>query len=360
MSHTYTQSSVLGEINNSYLPGMYHSSFQPSSSFVEKFRACKDSWIKTHGLKELDLVTGEEADRLECRLSVASLEAIQSYEALSYCWGQNSSGILVDGHDFIIPKNLEEALRKMRFQDKERILWADAICIDQSQVVERNTQVALMADIYRKCDRCLVWLGATNEFDRDTNEMFGSLPELLTALSKKRHLNQPGPPRISPMFGFTNIGLMLLNAVIQEVILSPQSQVLFGSMDMHFSDIVKAVEFIDEHDIGSTFTNDCGIDDLCHCMDRIKLTFIWTELLTLRNRVYQLLKVAPDKHQIEEEQVMAVGKSQQDSHGIVDVLLGVRHRNSTDPRDKFFGALLLVESNGENGSPFKPTTPRMR
>jgi hypothetical protein len=38
-------------------------------------------------------------------------------------------------------------------------LWVDALCINQSDVGERSHQVALMADIYKRCERVLVWLG---------------------------------------------------------------------------------------------------------------------------------------------------------------------------------------------------------
>jgi hypothetical protein len=43
----------------------------------------------------------------------------------------------------------------------ERILWIDAICIDQENLKERGQQVRLMAGIYTKASRVLVWLGET-------------------------------------------------------------------------------------------------------------------------------------------------------------------------------------------------------
>ncbi|KAH7348976.1 heterokaryon incompatibility protein-domain-containing protein [Rhexocercosporidium sp. MPI-PUGE-AT-0058] len=290
------------------------------------------------------------AENLQCRLSVASLDSNPYYEALSYRWGTGTGTVLVDSHDVLIPSNLEDALLKMRLDDKERILWADAICIDQSCVAERNSQVALMADIYKKCDKCLIWLGKTGEFDRSTGleEWSGNLLELLSALSKKHHLDKPDAPRINPMFGFTNGSLILLNSVewwsriwvVQEVLLSPRSTVLFGSFEMLFSDIVKAMEFINEHDIGSSWDpENHHTDELCHCMDRMKVTFLWAGLLELRDHTYGLLQAARYQPEMSNKDP-AAGSNSPD---IVDILLNVRHRDATDARDKVFGILSLVE-----------------
>src|SRR5579863_1389396 len=79
-----------------------------------------------------------EAEELQCRLIVVSLDSKPAYEALSYRWGDGTSRVLVDGHNILVPSNLSEALRRMRLPDKERVLWADAICIDQSRIAERN------------------------------------------------------------------------------------------------------------------------------------------------------------------------------------------------------------------------------
>ena len=47
----------------------------------------------------------------------------------------------------------------MRLEDRERVLWIDAVCIDQTSNEEKSHQVGLMSKIYSlgKCN--LVWLG---------------------------------------------------------------------------------------------------------------------------------------------------------------------------------------------------------
>lgn len=39
------------------------------------------------------------------------------------------------------------------------MLWADAICIDQNNIPERNQQVRIMRKIFSQADRVLSWLG---------------------------------------------------------------------------------------------------------------------------------------------------------------------------------------------------------
>lgn len=58
-----------------------------------------------------------------------------------------------------ITVNLRDAIRRFRYKNECRVLWADAICIDQRNIEERGRHVQLMGMIYWKVDRVLVWLG---------------------------------------------------------------------------------------------------------------------------------------------------------------------------------------------------------
>ncbi|KAI4858648.1 heterokaryon incompatibility protein-domain-containing protein [Hypoxylon rubiginosum] len=84
------------------------------------------------------------------------------YTALSYVWGDpsNPDTILLEDYQFGITANLGAALRDIRSTTRVFRLWADAICIDQKNIPERNQQVALMGDLYYKADNTIVYLGA--------------------------------------------------------------------------------------------------------------------------------------------------------------------------------------------------------
>jgi hypothetical protein len=74
----------------------------------------------------------------------------------------------LNGVEVSVTANLESALRHMRLQNQTRMLWADAICINQSDIAEKNIQVRLMGEIYTSCSKCLVWLGEEDEEDGQT------------------------------------------------------------------------------------------------------------------------------------------------------------------------------------------------
>lgn len=95
------------------------------------------------------------------------------FEALSYQWGSpnNPGAAFVKPSSigntsvatFSIGKNLESALRHLRYTSKPRTLWIDAICINQNDNTEKAAQVVRMADIYSLAARVVVWLGAAED-----------------------------------------------------------------------------------------------------------------------------------------------------------------------------------------------------
>lgn len=129
---------------------------------------------------------------LEITLTELSLDDIStdenSYEALSYVWGSRSGTepIQCDGKLLSVTPNCSSALRHLRLKDKTRILWVDAICIDQesgaASVEERNSQVALMGEIYKKAACTLCWFGPGNDF---TDELMGHLKGIGTCPSQR-------------------------------------------------------------------------------------------------------------------------------------------------------------------------------
>ncbi|TGO90736.1 hypothetical protein BPOR_0053g00270 [Botrytis porri] len=102
---------------------------------------------------------------IQCTVETISLLSHPSYEALSYVWGDASirQTITFHGTLFSVTQNLAIALYHLRLPNKSRRLWVDAICINQSDIKERNEQVTLMGEIYSLAKPVLVWLGETFE-----------------------------------------------------------------------------------------------------------------------------------------------------------------------------------------------------
>ncbi|PSN61755.1 HET-domain-containing protein [Corynespora cassiicola Philippines] len=100
---------------------------------------------------------------IECEIFEARLfqEDCVPFEALSYVWGslEKSYSIQLNGKRLAVTKNLYVALQHMRFKKKDRILWIDAICIDQNNAKERGHQVQQMGDIFSQAEQVIFWLG---------------------------------------------------------------------------------------------------------------------------------------------------------------------------------------------------------
>jgi hypothetical protein len=112
-------------------------------------------------IRVLVLSSGEYTDNITCSLRPVDLDEHPQYDALSYVWGDrsNPTNITCDGHSIRVTKNLGAALRRLRDRSLDQVVWVDALCINQADLDERNAQVRMMADIYRKASLVKVYLG---------------------------------------------------------------------------------------------------------------------------------------------------------------------------------------------------------
>lgn len=105
------------------------------------------------------------------RLTLSLLPCIDlddppEYEALSYTWNDGTAknqNITVETPVSGLTSNLCSALLRLQDKNERRLCWIDAICIDQTNVEERNQQVTIMRRIYAQATRVLVWLGDEDE-----------------------------------------------------------------------------------------------------------------------------------------------------------------------------------------------------
>jgi hypothetical protein len=105
-------------------------------------------------------------ERIQCVTFHANLSSKPEYEALSYEWGSKEMKIItLNGEDYSVRTNLFDALLRLRLERAERILWIDAICINQDNVKERNHQVSRMASIYSQAQHVIVWLRELPDFE---------------------------------------------------------------------------------------------------------------------------------------------------------------------------------------------------
>jgi hypothetical protein len=71
----------------------------------------------------------------------------------------------------MVTESLHSALWRIREQKLASVLWADAVCINQSNDDEKTNQVRMMQDIYSQADTVIVWLGDSQDTDEAALEL---------------------------------------------------------------------------------------------------------------------------------------------------------------------------------------------
>jgi hypothetical protein len=162
--------------------------------------------LSTRSIRLLELHPGSGYDSISCTLSQHDLDDPPSYIALSYTWEQSGAkrSIVCNGMSLDIGENLWqffcEYCRTQVLHEytkspstKTFYLWVDAICIDQSNLKERNQQVAQMRYTYTRADAVIVWIGTAHGHEElaftltkhpDLLEVTKFQDELLSLLNK--------------------------------------------------------------------------------------------------------------------------------------------------------------------------------
>lgn len=114
------------------------------------------------------VVDAVDTDNLiRCSLQSISLDSQPDYIALSYAWGSDSATgtIQVNGRAFRIRPNLHDFLATVAVEKLVgKALFIDAICINQADVAECESQIELMRQIYSGASRVIAWLGKLQLF----------------------------------------------------------------------------------------------------------------------------------------------------------------------------------------------------
>ena len=119
----------------------------------EKQSYCYQHFLEPHTIQLLRLHPGQYDDPLIGDLEFASLGDAPNYEAISYVWGEQtrSAEIACNGCTLTLTRSVDEALRRVRLESHQRLIWADQICINQADLKERSQQIMFMDEIYKEC-----------------------------------------------------------------------------------------------------------------------------------------------------------------------------------------------------------------
>ncbi|KAH8602186.1 heterokaryon incompatibility protein-domain-containing protein [Bisporella sp. PMI_857] len=249
---------------------------------------------------------------ITCSLIQVSLDRTPRYEAVSYTWGSNENSKLIScsGTPITVTQNCYSMLRRLRQPAQPRLLWIDAICIDQLNIPERNSQVAIMGNIYRRASQVVIDIG---EESKDSEH---ALDSILTC----------SPSKLYPMLEGLDIRDSV-NAlysrpwfnriwVLQEVFMARKAIVLCGKRVLPWS------EFCPKHILISSW--EAGETENWHP----RLPFTLPNSLLIESRETRSYSAAKD---------------------FFKLLRSMRTCDATDPRDKVFALLPLLEDSAQTG-----------
>ncbi|KAH8596886.1 heterokaryon incompatibility protein-domain-containing protein [Bisporella sp. PMI_857] len=148
----------------------------------------------------LKLLQGSPTDEIKCELIASSSNSTsQKYVAISYAWGNPTTThqIQCDGKELGVTANVIDLLKNIRHSNEDKVIWIDALCIDQSNIEERTQQVKLMWQIYSKADSVIVWLGANRDEPSILSSFLLKLSRAFREFKRRQSLEDQPEPVIS-------------------------------------------------------------------------------------------------------------------------------------------------------------------
>jgi hypothetical protein len=205
------------------------------------------------------------------------------YNALSYTWGnpitvyrneaeaiesaklfKESREIVCNGRPILATLNLYEALLSIRNVPssiscklvegnvRSNYVWIDALCINQSDIEERQSQVGIMDEIYRNAQMTIVWLGRNDGFTMSAVRALGNIDHLTgdkLDWIRSRHEESGGFHQYEDaeidrldwlsLYAFLGRSWFMRLWIIQEVVMSRQQIVLCGPVVMSWPFLVR-------------------------------------------------------------------------------------------------------------------------
>lgn len=204
---------------------------------------------------------------VQCRLKTVSLNDDHDYIALSYVWGDPNitREIIVDEECAEVTESLEGALRRFRDGRHDICLWADALCINQHDLLEKGQQVQFMKRIYEQAKEVRVWLGVKSDDSDSAIDLLEALADVQShcLIQAGGDFSRRGPRYDATLWGLPQswnvsdelVALDRLFArswwyrvwVIQEVAVSAEATLYCGSRSITWHRVVKAADFLMAH-----------------------------------------------------------------------------------------------------------------
>ena len=153
-----------------------------------------------HHERDIRLLRLTSGSRIQGELLSCALESAPRFVALSYTWGYCGAGDydLTRSEEFWfstggmlrISHNLASWIQTHGI-NVDCPVWIDQICINQLDFSEREAQVRLMVDIYRRASKIYAWLGPGKESTTSALQILDQAGRALTPMSDAQGYSTP-------------------------------------------------------------------------------------------------------------------------------------------------------------------------
>lgn len=188
-------------------------------------------------------------------------------ETISYSWGRDycQELINIDGRPVPVSQTAANVLRRLRFENRTRVLWIDAICIDQLDGAAKSEQLAILSVIYRMSASNAIYLGEDFQDPAVIRRAVGHVVNDFRSKARGRSLQDVVMRKMADRGhwltsrsgrelgdGIDTFALIDLFGsawfsrlwVVQEALLAPRSTCHFGSESLPWQDVLTAAVWL--------------------------------------------------------------------------------------------------------------------
>ena len=280
--------------------------------------------IRGQNVRIITLLPGLPSEAVTCSLVVRSLKDLDAedvsqlslpqshlprFEALSYAWGEPNftHPIICNGHPLAVTSNLYSALLHLRYKTSSRLLWIDQICINQFDIIERNSQLRNVGRIYKLAQNVIAWLG-------DESLESTRLMKTLENYGFRDTSNREDPGRLC--FGY-------ITDEINSLLRRPWFQRIWVRQEIALAQRVSV-----------------------HCGGySIPILALKLSLAAIAQKQTRWGLELMDEHSCAVVSGLDTGWARFGTHGLLDLLNKHRIYEATDPRDKVYGLLGMANDN---------------
>jgi hypothetical protein len=226
----------------------------PVGALTETFYAYKT--LKIQEIRLLELKPGKGDSPVQGTVQQVTVDKASVFWAISYAWGPALKPYFLETSEGKMPltASLYSALKRLRSATEPILLWADAICIDQSNDYEKALQIRLLPTIFQSAEQVFAWVGGESDNSHVAMETLMQIralevspdewPEELPRISTNWHKGVPHAKSkvwkyIAALFErewFQRIW------IIQEIVLAADVRFVCGDWEVDWDDIFAALQ----------------------------------------------------------------------------------------------------------------------